>query len=79
MLDTGESSVSRLDSRWSLPRTCRLDPTTGYGAGMTASEIENAVAGQECPAYRVFEITPLIPALCLRVVGRGGELLLRRT
>jgi len=29
-----ESSVF-LDSRWSLPRTCRLDPTTGYGAGMT--------------------------------------------
>ncbi len=24
-----------IDSCWSLPRTCRLDPTTGYGAGMT--------------------------------------------
>src|SRR4030042_2953095 len=26
-----------LDSRWSLPRTCRLDPTMGYGAGETDS------------------------------------------
>jgi hypothetical protein len=34
-----ESSVSELDSRRSLPRTCRLDPTTGYGAGMTGLEI----------------------------------------
>jgi hypothetical protein len=34
-----ESSVFNLDSRWSLPRTCRLDPTTGYGAGMTTSEL----------------------------------------
>jgi hypothetical protein len=24
-----------LGSRWSLPRTCQLDPTPGYGAGMT--------------------------------------------
>jgi len=34
-----ESSVSGLDSRRSLPRTCRLDPTTAYGAGMTAWEL----------------------------------------
>ena len=27
--------LTSLDSRWSLPRTCRLDPTTGYGAGVT--------------------------------------------
>ncbi len=24
---------------WSLPRTCRLDPTTGYGAGMTENSV----------------------------------------
>jgi len=39
MLDTGESSICELDSRWSLSRTCRLDPTTGYGARMMASEL----------------------------------------
>ena len=39
VLDTGESSVSEVGSRWSLPRTCRLDPATGYGAGMTGSEL----------------------------------------
>jgi len=27
--------LKSLDSRRSLPRTCRLDPTTGYGAGVT--------------------------------------------
>jgi hypothetical protein len=34
-----ESIVFELDSYWSLSRTCRLDPTTGYGAGMTTSEL----------------------------------------
>jgi hypothetical protein len=32
------NSLNLLDSCWSLPRTCRLDPTTGYGAGMTKME-----------------------------------------
>jgi len=30
-----ESSIF-LDSCWGISRTCRLDPTTGYGAGMAA-------------------------------------------
>jgi len=30
-----QNLFTSLDSRWSLPRTCRLDPTTGYGAGVT--------------------------------------------
>jgi len=36
---------------------------------------ENAVAGQECPAYRVFEIAAFIPAPAYRQAGKGLAIL----
>jgi hypothetical protein len=33
------------------------------------------VAGQECPAYRVFEIAAFIPAPAYRQAGTGRDIL----